>query len=96
MATLTVQDYDTRSARTLATQLVGTAYALKTVAGSLPFGTPSLIDEASATATYLAWSGGAGAQTLVKIAVSGTVTSILKATDTWANRATASYADINA
>lgn len=53
------------------------------------------IDAASATVTYFRYSGTADKTFIKKISVSGNITSQLKAFDTWANRATATYTPIN-
>ncbi len=53
------------------------------------------IDEASSTVTYICYQSGSGEIFIKKVSVSGNVTTIEYAYDTWANRATASYSAIN-
>ena len=53
------------------------------------------IDEANSTNTYQRWQSGAGTVWIMKISVSGTVTTWEKATGTWANRASLTYEAIN-
>jgi hypothetical protein len=56
---------------------------------------PYQVDEADASTTYIRYESGSGDVWLKKISVSGTVTTIEAAYDTWANRTTATYAPIN-
>lgn len=53
------------------------------------------IDAASDSVTYFRYTGADGKVFIKKIVTTGTVTSFLKANDTWANRATATYTPIN-
>ena len=56
---------------------------------------PYKIDEPDADTAYMCWESGSGVIFIMKISVSGTVTTTEYAYDTWANRATASYTAIN-
>ena len=53
------------------------------------------VDEPDANTSYIRYISGSDVVWIKKISVSGTVTTIEKAYDTWANRTTASYSAIN-
>ncbi len=53
------------------------------------------VDEPDASTTYIRYISGSGDVWIKKISISGTVTTIETAYDTWANRTTASYSAIN-
>jgi len=53
------------------------------------------IDAVSATVVYFRYSGKPDKVFIKKITTTGTVTSVLKAFDLWANRLTATYTPIN-
>jgi hypothetical protein len=58
---------------------------------------PYKIDEPDADTTYMLYTDDQGTlpQQILKISISGTVTTFEVALDLWANRATASYLPIN-
>lgn len=56
---------------------------------------PYQIDNADSTTAYIRYQSGTGVVYLKKWSVSSTITTIEYAYDTWANRATATYAAIN-
>jgi hypothetical protein len=59
---------------------------------------PYKIDEVDANTTYMMYFddlSGTQVQKIIKILLTGTVTSFESATDLWANRASATYSPIN-
>ena len=61
----------------------------------MKYAQPYQVDDAGSDTYYYRWRSGTGTVLLMKVSKTGNVWTYEKATDTWANRTTATYSAIN-